>query len=117
VVVHGAQIQDRDGAKLVLASVASPQAWQRIWADGGYQGELEDWVQQHCGVSLEIVKRCAATKGFQLLPHRWVVERTLGWLGRFRRLSKDYEYLPEISEAMIHVAMICVMVRRLAKNG
>lgn len=114
-VVHGAQIQDRDGAKQVLASLDRPQSWQRIWADGGYQGGLVDWVEQHCDVNLEIVKRNADAKGFQLLPHRWVVERTLGWLGRFRRLSKDYEYLPEISETMVYVAMICVMVHRLSK--
>jgi putative transposase len=112
-VVHGAQVQDRDGAKQVLAACGDRPRLRRIWADGGYQGALEDWVLQHCGMILEIVKRNADVKGFEVLPHRWVVERTLGWLGRFRRLSKDYEYLPKTSETMIYVAMICVMVCRL----
>jgi putative transposase len=65
---------------------------------------------------LEIVKRSADIKGFQVLPRRWVVERTFGWLGRYRRLSKDYEGLPETSEALIYAAMIHLMVRRLARR-
>jgi putative transposase len=66
-------------------------------------------------VCLEIVRRPKGVKGFQRLPWRWIVERTFGWLGRYRRLSKDYEYLTQTSEAMIRVAMIHLMVRRLAR--
>jgi putative transposase len=117
VVVHAASIQDRDGAKLVLAKVTQrfPRL-QLIWADGGYAGKLVDWVKTVCQWVLEIVKRSDGVKGFQVLPRRWVVERTFGWLGRYRRLSKDYEGLPETSEALIYAAMIHLMVRRLARR-
>ena len=117
VVVHAANIQDRDGAKLVLSRVKGrfPRL-QLIWADGGYAGQLVDWVQTVCRMMLDIVKRPKGTEGFQVLPRRWVVERTFGWLGRYRRLSKDYEELPETSEAMIYAAMIHLMVRRLARQ-
>jgi putative transposase len=114
VVVHPANIQDRDGAKLVLEKTRGrfPRL-KLIWADGGYAGKLIDWVQQTCGWVLEIVKRNADLKGFHVLPRRWVVERTFGWLGRYRRLSKDYEELTQSSEAMIQLAMIHLMIRRL----
>lgn len=114
--VHGANIQDRDGARLVLEKAKGrfPRL-QRIWADGGYAGKLLDWVKETCGWVLEIIKRSDQAKGFVLLPKRWVVERTFGWLGRYRRLSKDYERLPESSEAMIHWAMVRLMLRRLTK--
>lgn len=117
VVVHAANIQDRDGAKLVLTRVKGrfPRL-QLIWADGGYAGQLVDWVKTVCHVMLDIVRRPKGTEGFQVLPRRWVVERTFGWLGRYRRLSKDYEELPETSEAMIYAAMIHLMVRRLARQ-
>ena len=72
-----------------------------------------DWVRTECGWELQVIKRTDNTKGFKLLPKRWVVERTFGWLGRYRRLSKDYEKLTETSEAMIRLAMIHIMVRRL----
>jgi len=117
VVVHAANIQDRDGAKLVLTKVKGrfPRL-QLIWADGGYAGKLVDWVKTVCHLVLDIVERPKGMKGFQVLPRRWVVERTFGWLGRYRRLSKDYEELPETSEAMIYAAMIHLMVRRLARQ-
>jgi len=86
-------------------------------ADGGYAGKLVDWVKTVCHWVLDIVRRPQGVKGFQVLPRRWVVERTFGWLGRYRRLSKDYEELPETSEAMIYAAMIHVMVRRLARQA
>lgn len=88
-----------------------------IWADGGYAGQFVDWVQRVCGWAVEIVKRPKGMKGFQVLPRRWVVERTFGWFNRYRRLSKDYEFHTETSEAMIHVAMIHIMVRRLARRA
>ena len=116
VAVHAANIQDRDGAKQVLNKVKGrlPRLLL-IWADGGYAGQLVGWVEENFGWVLEIVKRDPDAKGFKLLPRRWVVERTFGWLGRHRRLSKDYESLPETSEALIHLAMIRLMLRRLER--
>lgn len=112
--VHAADLQDRDGAKLVLAKLLGrfPRL-KLIWADGGYTGELVEWVRALGNWLLDIVKRPKDARGFVLLPRRWVVERTFAWLGRCRRLSKDYEALPETSEAMVHIAMIQLMLRRL----
>jgi putative transposase len=118
VVVHTADIQDRDGAKKVLNKIKERFPRLRlIWADGGYRGKLIDWVKRVCGWTLEIVKRDKDAKGFQVLPRRWVVERTFGWLNRYRRLSKDYEALPETSESMIYATMVRVMVRRLGRRA
>jgi putative transposase len=118
VVVHAANIQDRDGAKLLLnLKRDSFLRIQLIWADGGYAGKLLQWVsalRPSNPLVLEIVKRSDQRNGFQVLPRRWIVEWTFGWLGRHRRLSKDYEYLPETSENMIRLAMIRLMIRRLA---
>ncbi len=115
VFVHAANIQDRDGAKILLGKVKHCLTRLRlIWADGNYRGELIDWVLKNHGWILEIVKRDKDAKGFQVLPRRWVVERTFAWFGRYRRLSKDYEVLTETSEAMIYAAMVHLMVRRLA---
>lgn len=119
VVVHSAAIQDRDGAKLVLTGIRT--AWtglRLIWADGGYSGQLEQWVADQYPADplrLEIIKRSDEQKGFVLLPRRWVVERTFAWLGRFRRLSKDYERRASTSEALVQLAMIDLMVRRLVR--
>lgn len=117
-VVHPANIQDRDGAKRVLERLRTTHGRIRlIWADGGYAGQLLDWVQSlrdHGKLEMEIVKRTDNEPGFKLVKHRWKVERTFGWLGRYRRMSKDYEYLTESSESMIYIAMTCLMVRRLA---
>jgi putative transposase len=116
VVVTSAGVQDYHGAKPVFEVVKGrcPRLGV-VWADGIYEKPwLIEWVKGECGWDLRIVKRSDKTKkGFEPLPKRWVVERTFGWLGRYRRLSKDYEGLPETSEAMIQLAMIHVMVRRL----
>ena len=114
VTVHSANIQDRDGAKMLLSKLTDnlPRL-QLIWADGGYSGKLVEWVKEKCKWILEIVKRPEDMSGFQVLPRRWVVERTFGWLGRHRRLSKDYERQTDTSEAVIRIAMIAMMVRRL----
>ena len=89
-----------------------------IWADGGYRGAvLSGWAQEVLGCRLEIVPRRTGQRGFAVLPQRWVVERTFGWLGRQRRLSKDYEALPESSAAWIRIAMSRLMPRRLARNS
>ena len=118
VVVHAANLQDRDGAKLVLERVRSKcPRLQLIWADGGYAGQLVDWVKAICRWTLEIVKRPDDVQGFVVLPRRWVVERTFAWLGKYRRLSKDYEALTDTSEAMIQAAMVHLMIRRLARQA
>jgi putative transposase len=97
---------DRDGARVVLTKMRNrlPRL-KKIWADGGYAGNLVDWVKDLCGWVLEIVKRSDTAQGFEVVHHRWIVERTLGWLNRARRLSKDYERLPTSAEAMVYLAM------------
>jgi putative transposase len=116
VVVHPANVQDRDGGKYVIVHLAAPGAFPRLahlWVDGAYAGQLVAWVAAYAGWTAEVVSRPEGAKGFLLLPRRWVVERTLAWLGRCRRLSKDYEALPDSEEALIHLAMTHVMLRRL----
>lgn len=119
VMVQKASIQERAGAKMLLLR-ALERGFTRlslIWAVGGYSGKpFFDWVLQHCGWLVEIVKRSDDAEGFVVLPRRWVVERTFGWLVRFRRLSRDYEELPETSETMIYAAMVRIMLKRLATN-
>ena len=113
-VVHSAAIQDRDGAKLLFFKAAALfPTISLVWTDGGYAGKLIGWLHHWCGWVLEIVRKLEGQVGFQLLPRRWVVERTFAWLGRCRRLSKDYEELTENSEAMIQIAMIQLMLHRL----
>jgi putative transposase len=116
VVVHSAAIQDRDGAKLLFfkAAVSFPTI-SLVWADGGYAGQLIEWLNRWCGWALEIVRKLENQVGFQLLPRRWVVECTFAWLGHSRRLSNDYEELLENSEAMIQIAMIRLMLQRLCR--
>jgi len=113
VVVTEANTQDRLGGVAVLMEEASEsRGLQLLWADQGYSGEnFARAICFLCGAKVEVVKRTEA--GFQVLPRRWVVERTLGWLGRYRRLSKDYELLPEVSESMIYAAMVRLMLLRL----
>jgi putative transposase len=115
VVVLPADIQDRDGAQDVchVAAPACPRL-EQIWADSAYAGWLVKWVRDEYGWRLVIVAKPADQVGFAVRPRRWVVERTFGWLGRYRRLSKDYEELPESSEAWIYAAAIHPMLRRLA---
>jgi putative transposase len=100
-----------------------------LWVDSAYQGSFKDWVEQTLRWTVDVVKRPSrwvwvpadqeppeTPRGFQVLPRRWVVERTLGWLGRWRRTSKDYEYLPATSECVIYLPMIHIMLRRLAET-
>lgn len=115
VVVHAANIQDREGAMLVLnLLVGKAPRLKKVWADGGYAGQLVGWAAEAGGWFLEIVKRTDKLPGFVVLPKRWIVERTFGWFGRYRRLSKDYEQTTQSSEAMIRIAMINLMLHRLA---
>jgi putative transposase len=119
VVVTAASVQDRDGAMPLLDVLRHTCSRLRlIWADQASAGDLVAWLwalRPWRKIRLAIVKRPEGTKGFLLLPKRWIVERTFAWLGRYRRLAKDDEYLPQSSEAMIRVAMIHLMVRRLAR--
>jgi putative transposase len=115
VVVHAANIQESDGAKLVLRrAIGRFPRLRRIWADQGYKAHFVEWARAVGGWVVDIVVRPEGVKGFRVLPRRWVVERTFAWLGRCRRLSKDYEGLPETSEAWIRIAMIHLMLKRLA---
>lgn len=117
VVVHTADIQDRDGAKTVFKKCKSIfTRMKKIWADGGYSGELVEWVKNKFNITLEIVKKDPNTKGFQLIKRRWVVERTFGWFNKCRRLSKDYEVLSRNSESFIYLAMINLMAKRIASH-
>jgi len=115
VAVHPANIRDREGAPLVLNKLR--QGFERLrllWADHGYQGWLVTWLMLTFGITLQIVTPPRNLHTFKLLPRRWVVERTFAWLGRFRRLSKDYEQLPALSEAFIYIASIRRLVRLVA---
>jgi len=116
VIVHSAGIQDRDGARLLLPKALRFGWLRKIWADSGYAGKLVEWFKE-LGVGraaqLEIVKK--PEQGFQVLPKRWVVERTFAWFGRYRRLSKDYEVKTSHSEAFIYASATHLMLRRLAK--
>jgi putative transposase len=116
-VVHEGNIQDRDGAKLVFfAAMTVLTTLVLVWADGGYAGKLVEWVaqQKKWGWKLEIVKRTDDMKGFVLLPHRWIVERTFAWFENYRLLAREYEFSTKSSEADIDLVMIHIMLRRLA---
>jgi putative transposase len=145
VVVHPANLQDRDGAKLVVAGMSTqfPRI-QRLWADQGYVGPVATWIQETLGWQVSLVQHRPKPRG-QWVPHgdladwrtvwfeyvrlpptrtgfrgvlqrRWVVERTIAWIGRNRRMSKDYEYRLETSEAWVYLAMVRLMLRRLARE-
>lgn len=117
-VVHSAAIQDRDGAAQVLKSIVKRWPWLRhVFADGGYAGpKLKGALKRIGRFALEIVKRTDKAKGFEVLPRRWVVERTFAWLGRCRRLAKDFEKTIASAEAWILVASIRMLTRRLARQ-
>lgn len=116
--VTPADVQDRDGARLLLAILTTAYGWlKRIWADGGYSGQLEGEVarlDRHRQIDLEIVKRSDDVKGFKVLPKRWIVERTFGWLIQSRRLIRDHEVRIEHSEALIYLSMTKRMLARIA---
>ena len=115
--VHAADIQDRDGAPALLASIRSAFPWLRhVFADGGYAGPKLTKALARLGTwTLEIVKRSDTAKGFVLLPRRWVVERTFAWFGRNRRLAKDFEKTIESAEAWLLIASIQLLTRRIAR--
>ena len=116
-VVHPADVQDRDRASLVLRSIRHSWPWLRhAFANGGYAGPmLRDAMQGHGDRSIEIIKRSDTASGFEVLPRRWVIERTFAWLSRSRRHGKDWEATTAISEAWLLIAHIRIFVRRLAR--
>ena len=117
-VVHPANVSESAGAKLVLTKAkAAGRALAKVWVDGGYQAGVVAWAETELGYPLEVVTRPPGTKGFAVLPRRWVVERSFAWIGRYRRMSKEYEALTATSEAMIWAAFGTTMLRRLAKRG
>lgn len=114
VIVSEGNAPERVGAAMVLAEAGEKvEKLELLWVDQGYTGEnFSRVVEQICGAKVEVIKR--NQKEFEILPKRWIVERTFGWLNWYRRLSKDYELCPSMSEAMIHGSMIRLMLRRLA---
>ncbi|MDX3099190.1 IS5 family transposase, partial [Streptomyces sp. ME19-03-3] len=118
VTVTAASVTDREAGRTLLARLRQ-RHWRitRVWADGGYTGQLVDLTRSILRIALTVVKRSDDTSGFTVLPKRWLVERTFAWLMRTRRLARDYEARTDSSEAMIHWSMSMVMSRRLAKRG
>jgi putative transposase len=115
--VTPADVQDRVGARLLLAGLKPlvPRL-KKIWADGAYGGEpLAQWCREQGCWDLEVVERDREVEGFEVVPKRWIVERTFSWLGRSRRLSKDYERRVQTSECLMKVEMIRLILRRLAR--
>jgi putative transposase len=116
-VVHTADLSESAGAKLVLAKAkAAGRRLRKVWLDGGYKAGVVAWAEAALGYALEVVERPPGTKGFAVLPRRWVVERSFAWLGRYRRLSKDYEALTATSEGMIWAAFGGTLLRRLVRR-
>ena len=117
VVVTAASVSDPAGAKKLFKRLPGAcKKLRRIWVDGTYRSRLLEWALLHCQFRLQPILRRDDQKGFVVLPRRWVVERTFAWITQCRRLGKDYETLPESSEAMIYLAMTRLMIRRLAKG-
>jgi transposase len=117
VIVTAASVQDRDGAFRLLALLRERfSTISLVWADGGYAGRLVSWACQVLALTVTIVKRSDDTTGFVVLPRRWVVERTFGWLMRYRRLVRDYERRPDHHEAMVLWATVTIMTRQLTRT-
>jgi putative transposase len=131
--VHSAHVPDGVGGQGLLEAIADRAhalpRFRHLWVDTAYQGGFKEWVERTLGWTVAVVRRPRrwswvgpgqeppeVPPGFQVLPRRWVVERTFGWLGRWRRTSKDYEYLPTTSACVIYAVMIRVMLRRLATS-
>jgi len=117
VLVHAADMQDRDGAPDLLKAIRFRCPWLRhVFADGGYAGDkLKDAMRDHGRWTIEIVKRSDTANGFVVLPRPWVIERTFAWLGRCRRLARDWEKSIESATAFVHIASIRTLTRRIAR--
>jgi putative transposase len=117
VLVTGAHVQDRDAARLLLWALRGTFPTVRLlWADGGYSGQLVAWAVTILGLTVEIVRELTGQIGFQVLPRRWVAERTFSWINRCRRTVRDYERLPAHHAAMVHWTIVIIMTRRLARH-
>ena len=117
VLVEGADVADREGARWLFRAI--DQQWTalaKVWADQAYNGDLAAWLRGVYGIDLEVVERAPDQKGFTVLPRRWVVERTIAWLGRNRRLSKDYEHSGAAMETWWYLASISLLLGRLRPN-
>ncbi len=113
-----ASIQDRDAARPLLFNLhRARRRVRRAWADSVYAGKLQSWAATYLKLTVEIVKRPQNQHTFEVLPRRWVVERTLAWITSYRRCARDYERLPAHHEAAVYWAMITIMTRRLARPG
>ena len=118
VLVEPADLADRDAARGLVQALA--RRWpdrQLVWADQAYTGDLADWLRDEYGLALVVVRRPQGTRGFTVLPRRWVVERTIAWLNRNRRLSKDYERTEAAMESWCYLASIALLLRRLRPNS
>jgi len=132
--VHPVDVPDGAGGQRLLEAIADREhrlpRLHHLWVDAAYQGSFKDWVEQALGWTVEVVRKPRRwvwvgpgqkppelPRGFHVLPRRWVVERTLAWIGRWRRTSKDYEYLSTTSECVIYAIMTRLMLRRLAASG
>lgn len=109
-------VQGRDGARLVFEAARGETRLQKVWADGGYTGKLVAQARQNFGWDLEIVKRSDDVKGFEVLPHRWIVERTFGWLRRYRLFCREHEATIASSTTDIYLGMSHIMLRRLTRT-
>jgi transposase len=116
VLVTTAGVQDRDAARLLLWALRNAfPTIRKVWADGGYSGQLVVWAMATLGLAVDVVRKLAGQVGFVPLPRRWVVERTFSWINRCRRTVRDYERLPEHHAALVQWAMVIIMTRRLAR--
>ncbi len=117
-VVSAADVSDSQGARLVWQRLGGRRGvakkMRRVWVDAGYKRGIQEWCAQHVGVTLQVVQAPAGQRGFAVQPHRWVIERTLGWVSMHRRLGRDYEARTDHSEAMCWIALARVLLRRLA---
>lgn len=112
--VHAADISDSEGGQWIILEYADKfPRLERIRTDQGYKECLEQWMREHTHMTLEVIEKPADQVGFAVIPKRWVVERTIAWLCRNRRLSKDYERRPEKSESWIYLASIALLLKRL----
>ena len=117
VVVTAFSIQDRDAAHRLLAALRGSFSTIRlVWADGGYPGRLLIWAKDVLTLTMQIIKRIPGAAGFHVRPRIWVVERSFAWINKHRRCVRDYEARPDHHEAMVHLAMITTMTRRLART-
>jgi putative transposase len=118
VIVHPANISDSSGADWVLEEgITKSHRLTHLWADSNYRGDLVDYWEQEHGITIEIVTKQPDQTGFAPLPKRWIVERTIAWISRYRRLAKDYERWEENSEAMVYLASIHLLLGRLAPKS